>query len=216
MESILRGLKEPWEDNAIPGIPVLLASWGIACLFPHRHGYGLSPGPHWRSECPGEPFTPAYNEAIVARLEREALDVLAAYAFLGGQEKIDARRIALMGSSFGGSNTLLAAEREPRARCAVAFASAAMNWDRNPLIADRLLTAVVSARPPLFLAQAENDFSLRPTIEMSAALRSAGKDHVARIYPRFGATAMEGHFLAGRGSQLWGADVRHFLERHLS
>src|SRR5262249_39567165 len=34
------GLDEPFADNALPGAPILLASWGMACFFPHRHGYG--------------------------------------------------------------------------------------------------------------------------------------------------------------------------------
>ena len=191
---------------------MLFASWGYACFVPHRRGYGLSPGPDWRSECPGEPFSEGYNRAIIARLEREAGDVVSAFGFLARLPQIDAGRIALMGSSFGGTTTLLAAEREPRARAAIAFAMAAMNWDRNPLIADRLIRAVLDAEPALFLAQARNDFSIRPLAELSAALHAANKQHVARLYPAFGATPYEGHFLAGRGSLLWGSDVRHFLE----
>lgn len=206
------GLKEPHEDNALPGLPLLFASWGYACLVPHRRGYGLSPGPDWRSECPGEPFSAPYNRAIIARLEREAGDVVAAFNYLARLKQIDAGRIALMGSSFGGTTTLLAAAREPRARAAIAFAMAAMNWDRNPLMAERLVQAVLEAKPPLFLAQARNDFSVRPLSELSAALDATAKPHVARLYPAFGATAYEGHFLAGRGSLIWGGDVRHFLE----
>ena len=135
------GLKEPFEDAALPGIPVLLASWGIACFFPHRHGYGLSPGPHWRSEVPDEPFSEAYNRKIVARLERESEDVRAALSYVRGLSSIDPNRLALMGSSFGGVMTLLAAAAEPELKCAVEFAGAAMNWDRNPLIAARMLEA---------------------------------------------------------------------------
>jgi dienelactone hydrolase len=210
------GLREPFEDNALPGLPLLFASWGYACLFPHRHGYGLSPGPDWRSECPGRPFTRRYNASIVARLEREAQDVMAAFAYASKLATIDSTRIAFMGSSFGGTNTLLAAEAESRARCALAFASAAMNWDRNPLIAQRLLNAVAKIRAPLFLAQARNDFSIKPTQAMEKRLRRTGQTFVAKIYPPFGATAMEGHFLAGRGAQIWSEDVRRFLKEHLA
>ena len=60
------------------------------------------------------------------------------WAFLRTRPAVDAARVAVMGSSFGGVNTLLALEREPSFRCGVEFAGAAMNWDRNPLIADRL------------------------------------------------------------------------------
>ena len=209
------GLGAPHEDNALPAVPALLASWGLACFFPHRAGYGLSPGPHWREECPGEPFSDAYNQAIVARLERECADVVAAVGFARTLSGIAPGRIALMGSSFGGVNTMLAAERLPDVRCAVNFAGAAMNWDRNPLIARRLIEAARRLAQPVLLAQAANDFSVRPTRELAAVLAEARKEYEAHIFPAFGATAMEGHFLAGRGVQVWGPVVRRFLERWL-
>jgi hypothetical protein len=30
----------------------------FACFYPHRRGYGFSPGPHWRSDCPAPEFQP--------------------------------------------------------------------------------------------------------------------------------------------------------------
>lgn len=209
------GLKEPHDDTAVPALPVLLASWGLASFFPHRHGYAKSPGPDWRSECPAPEFTPAYNRQLVSRLEREAQDVLAARKYAAGLPAVDARRIAVVGSSFGGVNALLAASLDPAFRCAVDFAGAAMNWDRNPIIAARLIEAAEALTQPIFLAQAANDFSIRPTKELAAALQAAGKLHEAKIYPAFGHTPMEGHLLAGRGSLLWGPDVRRFFERWL-
>src|SRR5262249_18071441 len=152
-----------FEDNALPGVPILLTSWGIACLFPHRRGYGLSSGPHWRDECPDEPFSDAYSRQMVARLERESEDVRSALSYARGRARIDRQRIAWMGSWFGGVVTLLAAAAEPQLRCAVEFAGAAMNWDRNPLLARRMLDAARALSVPLFIAQAENDFSVRPT-----------------------------------------------------
>ena len=135
------GLTQGSEDAVQPGVAAELLAWGLAVFYPHRHGYGNSPGPDWRSECPGEPFSDGYNRGIVARLERESLDVVAALAFLRTLPAIDGSRVAVMGSSFGGVNTLLAAEREPALRCAVEFAGAAMNWDRNPLVRERLTAA---------------------------------------------------------------------------
>jgi dienelactone hydrolase len=184
-------------------------------FYPHRHGYGNSPGPDWRSECPGEPFSDGYNRAIVARLERESLDVVAALAFLRTLPAVDAARVAVMGSSFGGVNTLLALEREPALRCGVVFAGAAMNWDRNPLIGERLTAAARRVTRPVFYAQAANDFSIRPTNELAAAAAAAGRPHEAKIYPAFGLTAWEGHLVHGRGIRVWRDDVRRFLERWL-
>lgn len=209
------GLMQGHEDNATPGVAVLLNSWGIACFYPHRHGYGFSPGPTWRAECPAPAFSPEYNTQLVKRLGTESDDVLAAFNYVCTLPVIDAARVGVMGSSFGGVNTLLAAARETRFRCAIEFAGAAMNWDRNPAIAAYMVEQAKKVRMPIFFAQAANDFSVRPTQEIAAALVGTMVRFEAKIYPAFGHTQDEGHYLAGRGSQLWGPDVRRFLEKHL-
>ena len=209
------GVAEGHEDNAAPGVPILLNSWGIACFFPHRRGYGFSSGPSWRSECTAPEFSPEYNVQLVKRLSSECDDVLAAFALVKTLPTIDPARIGVMGSSFGGVNTLLAASRESRFRCAIEFAGAAMNWDRNPTIAAYMIEAAKKVRMPIFFAQAANDFSIRPTHEIAAALAGTGVPFETKIYPPFGWTPYEGHFLAGRGSLVWGPDMRRFLEKHL-
>ena len=209
------GLVDGPEDNAAPGIPILLNSWGIACFLPHRRGYGFSSGPTWLSECSAPAFSTGYNIQLVKRLVGESDDVLAAFAYVRGLPRLDPARIGVMGSSFGGVNTLLAASREPGFRCAIEFAGAAMNWDRNPTIAAHMVQAAKQIRMPIFFAQAANDFSIRPTQEIAAALAGTGVPFESKIYPAFGHTHYEGHFLAGRGSQVWGADMRRFLEKHL-
>ncbi len=208
-------LTEGHEDNAAPGIALLLNAWGLACFFPHRRGYGFSPGSTWRADCNAEPFTDTYNRQLVTRLDGESDDVVAAHRYVTKLSGIRADRIGVMGSSFGGVNTLLAAAKQPAFRCAVEFAGAAMNWDRNPVIAAHMIATARRLTQPIFFLQAENDFSVRPTRELAAALEGTGQVFEAKIYPPFGQTAMEGHFLAGRGPLVWGADVRRFLERWL-
>lgn len=209
------GLDQGSEDAVQPGVAATLMSWGIACFYPHRHGYGNSPGPTWRSECPAPVFSPEYNRQIIARLDRESDDVLAALRCVRTLPQIMPDRIGVMGSSFGGVNTLLAASKEPSFRCAVEFAGAAMNWDRNPDLAAFLITAAQKVTLPIFYIQAENDFSIRPTRELAASAKDSGRVVEAKIYPPFGLTKWEGHLLAGRGPMIWGADVRKFLERWL-
>ena len=209
------GVVEGHEDNATPGIGILLNSWGIACFMPQRRGYGFSSGPTWRSECSAPEFSDEYNAQLVRRLAAECDDVLAAFKYLAPLPGIDGDRIGVMGSSFGGTNTLLAAAREPRFRCAIEFAGAAMNWDRNPVIAAYMVAAAKQVTMPIYFVQAANDFSIRPTEDIAHALHGSSVPYQAKIYPPFGHTHYEGHFLAGRGSQIWAPEMRHFLERHL-
>ena len=117
-----------------------------------------------------------------------------------------------MGSSFGGTNTLLAAAKEPGLRCAVEFAGAAMNWDRNADLAAHMIVAAKKVTQPIFYIQAANDYSVRPTRELAAA-RSGNVE--SKIFPAFGLSNWEGHILAKLGPHIWGPDVRRFLEKHL-
>ncbi len=122
------GIDQGTLDVSRPGTATLLAGWGIASCLLHRHGDGNSEGPGWREDVPVAPGTPDYATQLTARLDREAQDVLAGLAMLAARPDIRADHIGVMGSSFGGVNTLLAAARTDGFRCAVEIAGAAMNW----------------------------------------------------------------------------------------
>jgi acetyl esterase/lipase len=112
-------------------------------------------------------------------------------------------------------NTLLAAAKTVRFRCAIEFAGAAMNWEIAPLLREKMLDAARKAVPPIFFIQAANDYSAAPTPALAAARKAAGKPVQSAVYSAFGANAEEGHLLEKSGFVLWGDDVRRFLERHL-
>lgn len=202
-------------DVSRPGTAALLMSWGIVSFLPHRHGYGNSPGPAWRDEASAEFGTPDYDWQVTARLDRESDDVIAALDCVSALPEIRADHIGVMGSSFGGINTLLAAAKTDRFRCAVEFAGAAMNWDRAPGLREHLTKAARRVTAPIFFIQAANDFSIRPTRELAGALEGTGKIVWSKIYPAFGINPEEGHLLESRGHTLWGNDVRVFLEQYL-
>jgi dienelactone hydrolase len=207
------GIDQGTQDVCRPGTAALLAGWGIASCLLHRHGYGNSEGPGWREDVSAAPGTAEYATQLTARLDREAQDVLAGLAMLAARPDIRAEHIGVMGSSFGGVNTLLAATRTDGFRCAVEFAGAAMNWDRAPALREALMEAAAKVRCPIFFIQAANDYSIGPTESLPGAVRGAIVQ--AMIYPPFGVTAHEGHLFERDGSRLWGDDVRRFLERYL-
>ncbi len=202
-------------DICRPAVAATLMGWGIASFLPHRRGYGNSPGPAWRDEVPAEYGTDEYDTQLLARLQSESDDVLAALDHAGEIAEIDAGRIGVMGSSFGGVMTLLAASRSDRFRCAVEFAGAAMNWERAKRLRDHLLAAAARVSQPIFFIQAENDFSTAPTPELAEAAGRAGVTVRSRVFPAFGLSNEEGHIFERNGAMIWGEEVRNFLETYL-
>jgi dienelactone hydrolase len=209
------GISQGTLDVSRPGSAAMLMSWGIASFLPHRHGYGNSPGPAWRSDVSAKPGTPEYDTQLAVRLDRESDDVLAAVDCVSKLPEIMPDHIGVMGSSFGGVNTLLAAAKTDRFRCAVEFAGAAMNWEIAPSLREKMLAAARAAAPPIFFIQAGNDYSTAPTPALAQARKAAGKPVQSAVFPAFGANAEEGHLLERSGFALWGEDVRRFLERYL-
>jgi len=202
-------------DVSRPGTASLLASWGISSFLPHRHGYGNSEGRPWREEVSAAFGTAEYDTQLAARLDRESNDVLAAAEVVAGMAEVRADHIGVMGSSFGGTNTLLAAAKSQKFQCAVEFAGAAMNWDRTPALRQLMTEAALRLVVPIFFIQAENDYSIRPTQELAQALEGSGVVFEAKIFPKFGITPHEGHLFERDGPHLWAPEVRCFLERHL-
>jgi hypothetical protein len=59
---------------------------------------------------------------------------------------------------------------------------------------------------PVYFIQAENDFSTKPSIELSEEMKKAGKPYQVKIYPAHGKTPMEGHAFVD-AVDVWSPDV---------
>jgi dienelactone hydrolase len=142
-------------------------------------------------------------------------DVVAAMNWLRMQPEVDASRIVVSGCSFGGIQTLLTAEKGLGARAFIAFAPAAQSWGNGAL--DQMLEdAVQSAKAPVFILQAKNDYSIQPAEVLGKIAKAHGG--AGKIYPRFGKTPQEGHWAfatTGEGIAVWGEDVLQFIEAAL-
>jgi dienelactone hydrolase len=209
------GIQQGTTDVSRPGTASWLLQWGIASFLPHRRGYGNSPGTPWRQDCSAEFGTPEYDDQIARRLDAESNDVLAALDLVQGLPEIRADHVGVMGSSFGGINTLLSASKTDRFRCGVDFAGAAMNWERTPRLRELMTAAAKRLSRPMFFISANTDYSIRPTTDLAAALAGSGKVIEAKVYPDWGINRDEGHLFESTGQLIWGPDVRVFLERWL-
>lgn len=211
----------PASDTRQPAtLGPVFARHGYVFLFLFRRGAGLSAdqGRNGAELMSGEfaaKGPEARNKLQIELLETELSDVLAGVAFVRALAEVDRRRVVLIGHSFGGSLTLLAAERDTSVRAAVVFAGAAASWERSPELRARLLAAVGRTTTPVFFVYASNDFSVAPARALGAEMARLGKLQRVEIYPPLGKTANDGHAFVYLGLSTWERDVFAFLDERL-
>jgi len=185
-----------------------------------RHGHGQSPGAYigdlQRKIRTEERNSVTQAQRVAALQDDYNRDVVGAVAWLMQRPEVDRKRVVMTGISYGGIQTLLTAEKGPGLRAYVAFAPGAMSWG-NQALRQRLVQAVRNAKAPLFLAQAQNDYSLGPSEVLGPILRAKGAPNETRVYPAFGNTPQQGHadFAVRGGIPIWQSDVLAFFERVL-
>jgi dienelactone hydrolase len=146
---------------------------------------------------------------------RDMDDVLSALKFLRALPYVDAKDVAAIGHSFGGSLTVLLAEREPNLRAVVVFSGSGYSFDRSPELRARLLAAVDHIAAPVFFIHAENDYSLSSGKALDARREQIGKPHRLKIYPPIGHTVDDGHDFLHLGVNIWEPDVFAFLDENM-
>lgn len=212
------GSPDPARQPVILG-PVF-ARHGYAFLYLFRRGAGLSGDQGTNSgalmaRAFKEQGQQARNELQLQLQDVELGDVMAGLMFLRTHPYVDRNRLAIVGHSFGGQLTLLAAERDAGVRAAVAFAAGANSWAGSPELRERLLVAVRNIRVPIFLTHAANDFSVLPGQVLAAELARLRRPHELKIYPAVGDTASAGHGAVYVDVPSWEADVFRFLDAHV-
>jgi carboxymethylenebutenolidase len=132
---------------------------------PHREGHGLNVGKRGQrsiKERSGDVMTLVATDSQKDWLKRRLHEyynwqVQQAVYYARDLGDSDASRIYLLGNSFGGIQTLLAAEAVPSCvRAAIALAPGVSAGGNEPL-KDRLVIAVQNTPRPIFLAQACGD-----------------------------------------------------------
>jgi dienelactone hydrolase len=216
------------QERPVPHIARLLVPLGYAVLVPERRGYGKSEGRTVTEDVGSD-----RGAKFVERMEAEARDALAAvdYVTRAPDQGVDARRMAMVGWSFGGMVTTLAMGRDKRFSAGTVQAPAAANWNGKPIVQAALLKAAKGIRSPMLCAVAENDTQTESTRAICAAVRANGLPAELKIYPPFtppppapGTTSRPagpnapapGHAIFGpAGVAIWGDDLATFLREHM-
>jgi len=195
-----------------PGSQPVLArfymSHGFVFFVPHRRGQGRSPGRYIMDEI-------RESHDVTSAQERASLDVAAALRWLRERPEVDPKKVAISGCSFGGIQTILAAEHFPDVRAFIAFAPGAMSWsDRR--IQELLERSLRKATGPVLILQAHNDYNLGPSTVLGKIAAVSGGRSV--VYPNFGSTSQDGHWrfaTSQAGIDVWGSDVLAFIAASL-
>ncbi|MBY0495049.1 MAG: alpha/beta fold hydrolase [Cyanobacteria bacterium] len=196
-----------------PFVARLLVPAGYAVLVPERRGYGRSEGTQFSVEIGSD-----RGERYVARMRAEAGDINAALDYVRASNRsIDAKRVAIMGWSFGGIVTTLAAAERGRYATVIVQAPGALNWDKSEPLRKAMVAAAREIRVPMHCAVAENDATTESARGVCAAAAAAGARTTLKIYPKF-ASGRErpgnppGHALFGPfGVEVWGQELLMFL-----
>jgi len=210
----------PYERNAEKLGPVF-ARHGYVFLYLFRRGVGLSADQGANAVVLMNSESAAHGQEARNALQlqllenREMEDALSGLKFLRALPYVDARDVAVVGHSFGGSLTVLLAEREPSLRAVVVFSGAGYSFDRSPELRARLLAAIDHVAAPVFFIHAENDYSLSSGKVLDARREQIGKPHRLKIYPPIGHTVDDGHDFLHLGVNIWEPDVFAFLDENM-
>jgi carboxymethylenebutenolidase len=212
------GSRAGFERQSVPWVRLadLYVAAGYAVLVPERRGYGRSDGPAW-SEAVGRDV----GSVLIARLQAEADDVLAAVEYLRSMPSADTNRLGIAGWSLGGIVTLFAISRSRSFRAAVDQAGGVLMWRFSPALQAALTQAVRGATCPVLLMDAQNDAAPEAIPMLSQVMEAAGLPHRLNMYPPFTPTAHEagvapGHLLfSAEGLPIWGRDAIGFFDTYL-
>lgn len=208
---------DPGGGAEFDSVAAIFVPAGFVVFAPMRRGHSDSEGEYIRDAIERESAVAgqAAGMGLGAQLleTSQVDDQLAGLAFLKQQAFVDTTRIAVVGCSFGGIQTLFGAARHVGYRAAVAISPAALSWEHSPDLRTRLENAVAKIDIPVFLIQPPKDASLAPAKVLGPILSKRNAVNRVKIYPAAGPEAEQRHCFGGaRGMHVWGPDAVAFLE----
>ena len=211
--------KTPGSSRQFDAVADIFVPAGYAVVAPSRRGHDSSEGAYISDLMDTEEKKVGPDGAgrlVVRLLETEQLDdQFAGIAYAKTLPFVDADRVVVAGCSFGGIQSLLAAERGGGLKAAFSISPAALMWGWNPHIRTRLLTVVHGIAILVRLIQPPKDASLEPARVLGVEARKAGKDAFStKVYSRDSVPKDEQtHCFGGvKGFHNWAGEAVNFFD----
>jgi len=214
--------KDPAGGPQFDSIAKVFVPAGYAVFATVRRGHVGSEGPYVVDtlNAARERLDGSAQVLLVRLHETEQLDdQLSGVAYAKTLPFVNASKLVVAGCSFGGIQTLLAAERASTVGFKAAFpiSPAAQTWAASPLMQERLKKAVAQITIPVLLIQPPKDASLEPARVLGAEAARIGKKQFRTVvYPPTMPDAEQTHCFGGaRGFHNWGKDAVDFFNAAL-
>lgn len=207
--------QDPAGSGEFDRIAELVVPAGYVLVTPVRDGDKGSQGTYIDDQVKAEAQAhgkQAAAEYLVTQMSGQQLDdQLAGLSYLKSQPYVDASRLAVIGCSYGGIETLYGAAAGDGYKAAVAISPGAESWNGNKALVESLLQTVDKISIPLFIIHPAMDASLNPGFTLGPEAQKDGKMYGLKIFPPFGPTQAQGHCFPGEGTGIWGPDALAFL-----
>jgi dienelactone hydrolase len=209
--------KNPGTTVQFDSVAGIFVPAGYVVFAPMRRGHGFSEGTYIVDSTAAVRTAKGADAAaqlVVHLMETEQLDdQLAGLAFVKKLSYVDTTRLVVAGCSYGGIQTLLAAERGAGYKAAIAISPAALSWEGNKYLQDRLKQASRKIDMPTMLLQPPKDASLEPSRVLGAELKHLGARFTGKVYPATGPEEQQQHCFGGaKGMHIWAPDALGFLK----
>ena len=190
---------------------------GYAVVAPMRRGHSDSQGKYIQDTI--RATNQRSGEAAAERLMVELMgseqlsDQLAGLAYAKTLAFVDTNKLVVAGCSYGGIETLLAAERGAGFKAAMPISPAALSWRGHELLQNRLIDAVRRIQIPVLLIQPPKDASLEPARVLGAEAKRLGKkSFTAKVYPPTMPDDQQVHCFGGaKGMHNWAKEAVDFF-----
>jgi proline iminopeptidase len=208
---------DPGRGPQFDSVAAIFVPAGYAVFAPMRRGHSDSQG-QWIQDTIHATVSrqgmPAAERLMVRLMGTEQLDdQLAGLAYARTLPFVDANRVVVAGCSYGGIETLLAAERGAGLKAAFSISPAALSWQGHTVLQHRLIDAVRKIDMPVLLIQPPRDASLEPARVLGEAAKKAGRrSFTAKVYPPTMPEAQQAHCFGGAiGMRNWAAEAVSFF-----